>query len=309
MVFIGVTVKRDMRQVAVVILLSSSNREPIRWLPVAAESAAAVVNNEVQRWSEHVEPMGPREPEPMKILRSDLPHCPELHGAVVVIDVLRSFTTAAYALARGATEVVVVDSIEAARAQRERDGSALAIGAVGGGAPAPGLDMGNSPSQVGALDLSGRRVILYTAGGTRGLVACDHADVLLAASLVCAGATTALLRALAPPSVTLVVTGTWSDRDGDEDHACADLIEALLRGDDPPRASYAARVRDSDFGRRFIAGSDPNLPVADLDCCAAVDRFDFALPIRRVPSGLVIRRADGDVTLDCFRHDTPFAPR
>jgi 2-phosphosulfolactate phosphatase len=232
----------------------------------------------------------------MKILRSDLPHCGELDGAVVVIDVLRSFTTAAYALARGADEVLAVDSVEAARALRARDAAALAIGAVGGGAPAPGLDMGNSPSRLAALDLRGRRVILYTAGGTRGLVACEHAGVLLAASLVCAGATAARLLALAPPSVTLVVTGMWSDRDGDEDHACADLIEALLRGDDPPRAPYAARVRNSDFGRRFSAGTDPHLPPADLDCCADVDRFDFALSIRRAPGGMVIHRSRGTNT-------------
>jgi len=234
---------------------------------------------------------GPPAREPMKILRSDLPHCGELHGAVVVIDVLRSFTTAAYALDCGADEVLAVDSVEAARALRAADPTALAIGAVGGGARAPGLDLGNSPSQLAGLDLRGRRVILYTAGGTRGLNACDHAGVLLAASLVCAGATAARLLALAPPSVTLVITGIWSDRDGDEDHACADLIEALLRGDDPPRERYAARVRDSDFGRRFSAGTDPNLPPADLDCCAAVDRFDFALGIRRTAEGMAIRRA------------------
>jgi 2-phosphosulfolactate phosphatase len=224
----------------------------------------------------------------MKILRSDLQNCHASCGAVVVIDVLRSFTTAAYALARGAVEVVAAESIEAAYALREHDPGALAIGAFGGGAAAPGFDMGNSPSQLAALDLTGRRVIQYTAGGTRGLFACDRAEVLLAGSLVCAGATAALLRALALPSVTLVITGTWSDRDGDEDHACADLIEALLVGEDPPRAPYAARVRDSDFGRRFSAGTDPHLPVADLDCCAAVDRFDFALPIRGTQGGLSI---------------------
>jgi 2-phosphosulfolactate phosphatase len=231
----------------------------------------------------------------LKIARSDLPHCANLQGAVVVIDVLRSFTTAAYALARGASEVVAVGSIARAQALRARDRNAVAMGAIGGGAPAPGLDMGNSPSQVDALDLRGRRVIQYTAGGTRGLVACDHAGMLLAASLVCASATAAFLRALAPPSVTLVVTGTWSDRDGDEDHACADLIEALLRGDDPDLAPYAARVRDSDFGRRFSAGNDPHLPPADLDCCAAVDRFDFALPVSRMPDGLVMRRVRGSL--------------
>ena len=227
----------------------------------------------------------------MRVERSDLPHCAELSGAVVVIDVLRSFTTAAVALARGAGEVVAVDSVEAARALRERDPAALAAGAIGGGAPAPGLDFGNSPSALQAIDFGGRRLILCTAGGSKGLVACDHAGVLLAASLVCASATAAYLRALAPPSVTFVITGLWTDRDGDEDHACADLIEALLRGDDPPREPFAERVRRSDFGRRFAAGDNPHLPRADLDCCAAVDRYDFALPIERTPQGAVMRRA------------------
>jgi 2-phosphosulfolactate phosphatase len=120
-------------------------------------------------------------------------------------------------------------------------------------------------------------------------VACDHARVLMAASLVCAAATATYLSRLQPPSVTLVVTGTWSDRDGDEDHACADLIEALLLGRDPPRASYAERVRNSDFGRRFACGADPHLPPADLDCAAAVDRFDFAMPMNRLRDGLLIR--------------------
>ncbi len=225
----------------------------------------------------------------MKILRSDLPHCPELNGAVVVIDVLRSFTTCAYAFARGAREIFPVDSIDAALALRQRYPDALTVGAVGGGAPAAGLDLGNSPSKVDALDLAGRRIIHYTAGGTRGLVACDHVSVLLSASLVCATATAMYLRLLRPPSVTLVVTGIWSDRDGDEDHACADLIEALLLGHDPPRAPFAERVRNSDFGRRFSAGTDPHLPLADLDCAAAVDRFSFAMPMNRLRDGLLIR--------------------
>jgi 2-phosphosulfolactate phosphatase len=236
-----------------------------------------------------VDRAGDRNIPTVKIIRSDLPHCPELHGAVVVIDVLRSFTTIAYAFAQGAREVVPVDSVEAARRLRAEDPQALAIGAVGGGTPADGLDMGNSPAQVAGLDLRGRRIIQYTAGGTRGLVACDRAVILLAGSLVCAGATARYLRLLEPPSVTLVVTGVWKDRDGDEDHACADLIEALLRGDDPPRAHFAERLRRSDFGRRFLAGADPHLPAADLECAAAVDRFDFAMPMNRLHDGLLIR--------------------
>ena len=238
----------------------------------------------------------------MKILRSDLGHCTELHGAVVVIDVLRSFTTAAYALAGGAREVVAVRSIDSARALRAADPRAVTVGAVGGGGPAPGFDLGNSPSALARRNVDGRRVLLYSAGGTKGLVDCDHAGVVLAGSLVCAAATARFLRALAPPSVTLVITGIWTDRDGDEDHACADLIEALLHGEDPLREPFATRVRVSDFGRRFVAGRDPHLPSADLDCCAEVDRFDFAQLIEPCPDGLRIRAAREDAAVALRRH-------
>ena len=74
-----------------------------------------------------------------------------------------------------------------------------------------------------------------------------------------------------------MITGEWVDRDGDEDVACADYLEALLNGANPDPAPYAARVRDSDFGRRFLAGTNPSLPASDLELCAQADQFDFAL--------------------------------
>ena len=224
----------------------------------------------------------------MQVIRSDLAHCGQAHGAVVVIDVLRSFTTAAVAFARGARAIVAIDSIDALPALRARFPGALAVGSKAGGAPAEGFDLGNSPSELDRLPLLGRTLILYTAGGVRGIAACAHATTVLAAGLVNARATARHLLALDPPAVTLVTTGAWTDRDGDEDTACADRIEAFLRGDEPPADLHAARVRRSDFGRRFDAGSDPNLPRADLDCCAAVDIFDFAMPIKHSGGRLTI---------------------
>ncbi len=239
----------------------------------------------------------------MKITRSDLAHCADVHGAVVMIDVLRSFTTAACALAWGARDLVAVASIDEARAVRASEPEVLAVGAVGGGHPIPGFDLGNSPSALARYPIAGRRVLLYTAGGTRGLVECAHAGAMLAAGLVNAAATARFVRALAPPSVSLVVTGNWSDRDGDEDHACADLIEALLAGRDPPRAPFARRVRESDFGRRFAADTDPDLPAADLDWCAAADRFDFAMGIEPCAQGRRIRALRPDAAAHLRKRD------
>jgi 2-phosphosulfolactate phosphatase len=229
----------------------------------------------------------------MQIARAELHACPTLTGAVVVIDVLRSFSTAAYAFAAGARGMFLVETPAEAEALRPHLPEALTVGAVGGGAPIPGFDIGNSPSALAGQDLRGRDIIHCTAGGVRGLVACQQAERLLAASLVCAQATARLLRRLAPPKVTLVTTGEWVDRNGDEDHACADYIAALLRDETPDPEVFVRRVRTSDFGRRFGDPKYPALPVSDLDQCVAVDRFDFAMHVRRNSDHLVMEAVVG----------------
>lgn len=208
---------------------------------------------------------------------------------VVVIDVLRSFTSAAVALARGARALYPVDGVAAAADLAARLDGAVAVGAVGGGDPVPGFDFGNSPSDLLAADLAGRDVVLSTAAGVRGLQRFRNARRLYAASLVCARATAAAIRADRARAVCFVITGEWVDRDGDEDIACADYLEALICGEPVTAASYARRVADSDFGRRFSAGTWPNLPLADLDLAMQADRYDFAMPVLRDNGRLCIR--------------------
>ena len=208
---------------------------------------------------------------------------------VVVVDVLRSFTTAAVALANGARAVYPVEGVAATVTQLAQMPNALSIGAVGGGDPVPGFDFGNSPWQLMQADLAGKNVVMTTAAGVRGLQRFRQARRLYAASLVCARATADAIRASGAKEVCFVITGEWVDRDGDEDIACADYIEALLRGEPVTPEAFAQRVWNSDFGRRFSSGSWPNLSLADLELAAHADLFDFAMPVWREGERLVIR--------------------
>jgi 2-phosphosulfolactate phosphatase len=214
---------------------------------------------------------------------------PVATDTVVVIDVLRSFTTAAVALARGAQAIYPVEGIVAATTLIGQFRNAVSIGAVGGGDPVPGFDFGNSPAQLMQADLAGKRIVMTTAAGVRGLQRFREARQLFAASLVCARATAEAIRAAGAQEVSFVITGEWVDRDGDEDIACADYIESLLRGDTVNPEVFAQRVRTSDFGQRFMAGTWPNLPRADLELSARPDCFDFAMPVRREAGLLLIR--------------------
>ena len=83
----------------------------------------------------------------------------EAIGTVVVIDVVRAFTTAAYALAAGAKEIVLVDSVEKAFRLREESPNSLLMGEVKGD-PIAGFDYGNSPYELSQADVAWKVDIL-----------------------------------------------------------------------------------------------------------------------------------------------------
>jgi 2-phosphosulfolactate phosphatase len=224
-----------------------------------------------------------------RLFLNRLQNPPKGRDTVVVIDVLRSFTTAAIALDRGATAIYPVDGVLAANQLANRLDNPVTIGAVGGGDPIPGFDFGNSPSQVANADLLGRTVVMSTAAGIRGLQRFSQARRLFAASLANAKATADAIATCQPEEVCFIVTGEWVDRDGDEDIACADYLQALLSGQNPDVEPFIERVRNSDFGRRFTADNSPNLPLADLKLCAQANCFNFAMQVVQENGRLVIR--------------------
>lgn len=224
-----------------------------------------------------------------RVFLNRLQNQPQRQDTVVVIDVLRSFTTAAVALSRGAQAIYPVASVAAAVSLLDRLPHPVSVGAVGGGDPVPGFDFGNSPSRLSEENLAGKQVVMSTASGVSGLQRFRQAQHLYAASLVCARATAEAIRATGADEVCFVITGEWVDRDGDEDIACADYIESLLKGKETEPEPFARRVRESDFGKRFTAGTWPNLPKADLVLAARADLFSFAMPVGQQGDHLVIR--------------------
>lgn len=198
---------------------------------------------------------------------------------VVVIDVLRAFTVVPWLLHRGVRRVLAVDSRERALTLRDRHLPGALLAGEHGGAPLPGFDLGNSPTQVAAtaLPLAGADVIHRTSAGTQGLVRCAASPALFAASFVTAAATARALAALHPDRVTFVITGASLDRDGDEDLAAAELIAARLAGHDPDPEPFLVRVATSDAGRAFTSDGPAWAVPADLDAAREVDRFDVAV--------------------------------
>lgn len=225
----------------------------------------------------------------MRIHFATLETCSRAAGVVVAIDVIRAYTAAAFALAAGARQILLVGAVDEAFALKNRFPGALLMGEVGGLPPA-GFDLGNSPSALAGLDLTGRTLIHRTSAGTQGPVRARRASALFGASFVVAAATARSILALRPAEVTLVVTGDRPDDPGDEDWACAEYLDALLRGESPYPAPFLARARRSLAAEKFLDPAQADFPLADLDCCLQLDRFNFAMPVEREEKLLILKR-------------------
>ena len=208
-----------------------------------------------------------------------LEDCSTWTGTAVVIDVLRAFSTAAYAFRAGAAEILLTDTIERAVALRARFPEALIVGEMHG-RPVPEFDLLNSPTALSAANLTGRTIIQRTSSGTQGVVRSANAGRIYATSFCCAAATA---RALRPhrDDVAFVVTA------GEDDTACADYIGALLSDARPHFDEFAERVRSSDHGRDFQM-DDADFPLSDLDACLALDLVSFAMRVTRRDDLLVM---------------------
>jgi len=200
----------------------------------------------------------------------------QARGTVVVIDVLRSFTVSAYALAGGARECRLVRTVDEARALAEATPGSV-VCAEEDALPVEGIPISNSPTMIREADLQDRVLIQRSTAGTQAVAAVESSDIF-AASLVVAQATAQACLSRSPETLTLVASA-----DHPEDHACAHYIEALVRGEEPDLDRLLQPFYETERYRRVRAGAWPGFPPSDLELSLVADRFAFAMPVTRRP--------------------------
>ncbi|MFD0565098.1 2-phosphosulfolactate phosphatase [Kitasatospora saccharophila] len=207
-------------------------------------------------------------------------------SVAVVIDVMRAFTTAAWAFGQGAERIVLAESLDAALELKGRHPHWVALK---DGAPAPGFDAVNSPGRIRGTDLAGRTVVQKTTAGTVGALAVRGAELVLCASFAVAGATARALRGR--PDVTFVVTG--EEGRAEEDLACAQYIAQRATGPAPDPAPYLRRAADSTAAAELAGGIREGVHEDDVRLCLELDRFDFTMAAAP-EDGLTVLRPYGE---------------
>lgn len=224
----------------------------------------------------------------LEIRRATLENCAQIRGLAVSIDVLRAFKTAGYLFHYGAADVILVGELEEAFTLKAANPSFLLLGEVGG-IKVPEFDLGNSPSLLNPAQINGKTVVQRTTAGTQGVVRSVHASPILAAALTNISATVRYIQHLNPSRVTLIETGIFPGGFGDEDTACADGIESLLKGHAFNFGQLEQRVVRAENAKKYT-GTEPSFPPEDPVLAAQVDKFDFAMRVETVNGLKHLRR-------------------
>ncbi|GLV96372.1 putative 2-phosphosulfolactate phosphatase [Streptomyces lavendulae subsp. lavendulae] len=213
-----------------------------------------------------------------------IPDLVETPSVAVVVDVMRAYTVAAWAFARGAEKIVLAGSLGEALELKARHPDWVALK---DGPAAPGFDLVNSPGLLRSVDLGGRTVVQKTTAGTVGALAVKDASLVLCAGFVVAEATARLLRARGCDGVTYVVTG--EDGRADEDLACAQYIAGRAAGAGTDPAGFLRRAATSRAAAELAGGVREGVHPDDVALCLDLDRFPFAMVATPEDSLMVLR--------------------
>ena len=219
------------------------------------------------------------------VLATGIDGARQARGTVVVIDVLRSFSVSAYALAGGALECRLVPTVTEARALAERTLGAV-LCAEEGALPIAGIAISNSPTQIRATKLEGRVLVQRSSAGTP-VVAAVEAQHIFAASLVVARATIQACLLTEPRVLTLVASADFP-----EDHACATYMAAIVRGEQVDIEELLRPLYESERYHKVLSGGWPGFPPTDLELSLTADRFNFAMPVTRHGDYHLLSRAE-----------------
>ncbi|WP_425364564.1 2-phosphosulfolactate phosphatase [Candidatus Tisiphia endosymbiont of Mystacides longicornis] len=194
---------------------------------------------------------------------------------IVVIDVFRAFTTAAYVLDHNpVTYILASDSAVVSRLISNFNNPVL-IGKSEKGANLI-YDVPNSPTRVQDITIVGKNVLHRTAAGASGILLAKEANIVLAAGFINASATAEYIKTLPNTEIIIIPMGHEGNTPSLEDNICAEYIKALIHGKKLELIKFLPILQEGS-GKYFFSQDQWQYPKEDFFRCLEVDRFNFII--------------------------------
>ncbi len=208
---------------------------------------------------------------------------------IIVVDVIRAFTSAHVAFTQGVRQIYLVDSISTGLALKSRHPEFILAG-ESNGLPIPGFDLSNSPFQFSRCNFRDKTLILKTTHGTEAALHAFRNLPVFVVGFINAKKTADWIRTMDTLTPLSNITIIASHPTSDEDLACAEYIRGYLTDHQPLTAEeVTGRIHMSACAKKFHDPSQAEFDARDLDMCARESPSPFVLRVVKGPYPSITR--------------------
>ncbi|PLS16571.1 2-phosphosulfolactate phosphatase [Bacillus sp. M6-12] len=206
-------------------------------------------------------------------------HSPELAQSDVniVIDVIRAFTVAHHAFLRGVKEILLAGTTNEAFLLKNKYPDYLLAGEIRG-LQIAGFDFDNSPKKMAAADIAGRTLVQKTTNGVRATLNALNADAVFVTGYSNARTTAEYVKQIIKEGATINIIA--SHPDGDDDLACAEYIQSILKGNETlSEEEVVKRILTCQAAKKFFDETQPQFDSEDLSYCIKEIKKEFVMQV------------------------------
>jgi 2-phosphosulfolactate phosphatase len=200
----------------------------------------------------------------------------------VVIDVIRAFTVAHYALLNGAKEILLVGTLEEAFQLKKRHPDFLLAGEVAG-LPIEGFDLDNSPARIANQDLTGKTLVQKTTNGVKATLHALNAEHVFVTGFSNARTTARHIANLCKQAnrdncINIIASHPSSD----DDLACAEYMQQIIQGAiHSDSDDIVARIKGSIVASKFFDETKSEFNFMDILYCSRELDSPFVMKVNR----------------------------
>lgn len=199
-------------------------------------------------------------------------------GLAVIIDVLRAFSTACFAVNNGAKAIIPVAEINLAYKLKKENPEYILIGERHG-LRQPGFDYGNSPAEIENVNFGNKTIIHTTTHATQAIIKAVNADEIVTGAFVNAQAIINYIKKREPKIVSLVCTDA-KEKDN-EDIMCAKYFKGHLEGKPLDFEEIKNHLENHPCAKGFLVKPLNEFSKRDFYLSLELDRFDFVLKAKK----------------------------
>ncbi|OGH16142.1 MAG: hypothetical protein A3C30_02890 [Candidatus Levybacteria bacterium RIFCSPHIGHO2_02_FULL_40_18] len=198
-------------------------------------------------------------------------------GLVIIVDVLRAFTTICYVFSNKADKAILVKGPEEGLLLKRENPNYVLIGERGG-FKLPGYDYGNSPYELKKVNFSGKTIVMTTSQGTAFFYRLSkHSECkeLITGSFVNASSIVNYIKQNKYKTITFVCTD--NSYQNNEDYMCVKYLISCLKGKPLNFQEIKKDLTKHPVAERFIKKPLTKHAPYDFELSLQLNKFSFII--------------------------------